>query len=438
MAENTNTQKPVNNFWLAVAALSGVPFIMVLGNSMLIPVLPDIRETLNLTPVKVSLLITMFSVPAGIIIPLAGFLSDRYGRKVVIIPSLIIYGAGGVIAAIASVILKQQAFTIILAGRILQGIGAAGTAPIAMALCGDLFQGKDRSRSLGAIESSNGLGKVISPILGSAIGIIAWYAAFFFFPVIVIPVVAGIWFLVKEPKANRAQQKLSEYLKSFAKIFKNKTGLLLSSYLAGAVALMVLFGVLFYLSEYLEQQFGLDGVQKGLVLAIPVLFMSITSFATGFAIKKKKTLMKILIITGLTIMTASLVFLPLAKGVVVYFIAISVVGIGTGMVLPCLNTFITSAASMEERGLVTSLYGSVRFFGVAFGPPIYGYLMAKGVGIMFWSSAGLSLLAAVLVLIFVKTKSEASGDEKQAARMKEKQPVPAFVFRPNPAKKPEK
>lgn len=438
MAKNTKTQKPVNNFWLSVAALSGVPFIMVLGNSMLIPVLPEIRGALNLTPVKVSLLITLFSVPAGIIIPIAGFLSDRYSRKVVIIPALIIYGLGGVIAAFAAVLLKQQAFTLILAGRVLQGIGAAGTAPIAMALCGDLFQGKDRSRSLGAIESSNGLGKVVSPILGSAIGLIAWYAAFYFFPVIVIPVVVGMWFLVKEPKANRAQQKLSEYLKSFANIFKNKTGLLLSSYLAGAVALMVLFGVLFYLSEYLEQQFGLDGIPKGLVLAIPVLFMSITSFATGFIIKKKKTLMKILIITGLTLITASLVFLPLAKAVVVYFIAISVVGVGTGMVLPCLNTLITSAASMEERGLVTSLYGSVRFFGVAFGPPLYGFLMAKGVGLMFWSSAGLSLLSAVMVLVFVKTKGENTGEEKQASQNKGKQPAPAFVFSLSPAKKPEK
>jgi ACDE family multidrug resistance protein len=436
LAVNSGTQKTTKNFWLVVAALSGVPFIMVLGNSMLIPVLPDIREVLNLTPVRVSLLITLFSLPAGIIIPVAGFLSDRYGRKVVIIPALIIYGSGGILAAIASIFLKQHAYPLILSGRVLQGIGAAGTAPIAMALCGDLFQGKERSRSLGSIESSNGLGKVVSPILGSAIGLIAWYAAFVFFPIIVIPVAIGMWLLVKEPEADRAKQKLSEYLKSFAKIFKNKTGLLLSSYQAGAVALMVLFGVLFYLSEYLEQQFGLDGVKKGLVLAIPVLFMSVTSFATGFIIKKKKTLMKILIVTGMGIMTAALVFLPLAKGVIIYFVAISIVGIATGMVLPCLNTLITGAASIEERGLVTSLYGSVRFLGVAFGPPIYGFLMAKGVGLMFWSSAGLSLLSALLVLFFVKTQKEST--EEKPGTQKENRPAPFFIFTPGPAKKPDR
>ena len=206
------------------------------------------------------------------------------------------------------------------------------------------------------------MGKVISPVLGAAIGVLAWYAAFIFFPLIVIPVVIGMWLLVKEPVGTN-KQKLQKYLESFTKIFKQQKGLLLSSYLAGAIALLVLFGVLFYLSDFLEQQFGLDGIPKGLVLAIPVLFMSSTSFITGFVIKKKEALMKALVITGLGIMTASLAFLPLTKNVVPFFTGISLTGLGAGLILPCLNMLITSAASIKERGLITSLYGSVRFSG---------------------------------------------------------------------------
>ena len=186
MTVSTGAGKPQKNYWLVVAALSGVPLIMVLGNSMLIPVLPDIRNALNLSSLQVSLIITLFSLPAGLIIPVTGFLSDRYGRKAIIIPALIVYGAGGLIAALAAIFFKQNAYMLILAGRVIQGIGAAGTAPIAMALCGDLFIDKERSRSLGSIEASNGLGKVISPVLGAAIGLLAWYAAFVLFPLIVI------------------------------------------------------------------------------------------------------------------------------------------------------------------------------------------------------------------------------------------------------------
>ncbi len=54
---------------------------------MLIPVLPTIQSDLKISPLQVSLLITLFSIPAGIIIPLSGILSDRYGRKRVIAPS---------------------------------------------------------------------------------------------------------------------------------------------------------------------------------------------------------------------------------------------------------------------------------------------------------------------------------------------------------------
>ncbi len=426
MVDNTAVRKGTG-FWIPVLALSGVPFIMVLGNSMLIPILPDIRNALNLSPLQISLLITLFSVPAGIVIPVAGFFSDRFGRKIVIIPSLVIYGLGGVIAALGAIILNQHSYPVILTGRILQGIGAAGTAPIAMALCGDLFSGKERSRALGAIESSNGLGKVLSPIIGSAVGIIVWYAAFILFPVIIIPVVIAMWLLVKEPKIGRNKQTLHQYLLSIVKVLRIKTGLFFSTYLAGAIALMILFGVLFYLSEYLEYQFGLNGILKGLALAVPVLFMSAASFFTGFMIKRKKLLMKILVIAGLLLMTLSLVFLPLAKNVIFYFTAISVVGIGTGIILPCLNTLITGAASIEERGLVTSLYGSVRFLGVAFGPPLFGFLMARSVGLMFWSSAGLTLLAAVLVLIFLKLPQENAGageSEKTRGLVLIPEPVP--------------
>lgn len=423
MAENASMQKYQSGFWAYVAALAGVPFIMVLGNSMLIPVLPDIKNALNLSAVQVSLLISLFSLPAGIVIPIAGLLSDRLGRKAVIIPALLIYGAGGIVAAIASIFFIQYAYVLILAGRILQGVGAAGTAPIAMALCGDLFQGEERSRSLGAIEASNGLGKVISPVLGSAIGLLTWYAAFIFFPFAVIPVIAGMWLLVKEP-AKKAGQRLPQYLQSFARVFKAQKGLLLSSYLAGASALMILFGVLFYLSEYLEEQYGLDGVSKGLVLAIPVLFMSVASFITGFVIKKEKTIMEVLVLAGLVMMAVALALLPLLYGVVIYFAAVSVVGIGTGLVLPCLNTLVTSAAASGERGLVTSLYGSVRFLGVAVGPPLYGYLMARSTGLMFWSSAALSL--AVAAAFYMMAGVRAGSPKKPGT----------FIFRPMPVKKP--
>ncbi|MEW6696017.1 MAG: MFS transporter [Bacillota bacterium] len=420
-----NKGDQVNKFTLA--ALAGVPLIMVLGNSMLIPVLPQMAKSLGVSQMQISLIITLFSVPAGLVIPFAGFLSDRYGRKKVIIPGLFLYALGGLLAGAAALFFKEDAFPWILGGRIIQGIGAAGTAPIAMAFCGDLWKGKERAKSLGVIEASNGMGKVSSPILGALVGLIAWWAVFFFFPIVIAVVILGVWFLTKEPEAQKQPKGVKQYLGSIKKIFKQKSPLLLSSFFAGSAALLILFGVLFYLSDYLEKKFGMDGVLKGAALAVPVLFMSTTSYITGALIKKQVAVMKWLVVIGHGIIAASLVTLPIFNNIYAFFAGISFAGIGTGLVLPCLNTLITGSTDKDERGLVTSLYGSVRFLGVAAGPPLFGWLVGIGPDIMFWASAGLAGVAAVLAFFFIKVKALKASQKADNKKQQEKQPKPTVV-----------
>jgi ACDE family multidrug resistance protein len=185
---------PKKKFMILI--LSTVPFLMVLGNSMLIPEFPTIRTKLDINSFQVGLLITFFSAPAAVAIPFLGYLSDRVGRKIIIVPGVILYGAGGILSGLASALLKEPYF-LILAGRVVQGIGAAGTAPIAMALAGDMFKTRDRSESMGILEAANGMGKVLSPIIGAAVALIVWYALFFSYAFLSLPVALLVWFLVK-------------------------------------------------------------------------------------------------------------------------------------------------------------------------------------------------------------------------------------------------
>ncbi|WP_350340474.1 MFS transporter [Paenibacillus hexagrammi] len=107
-------------------AIATIPLVLVLGNSMLVPILPQLQDELGITRFQSSLVISLFSVTAGLIIPISGYLSDRFSRKSVIIPSLIIYGAAGVLAGFGAI---WKSYTILIMARALQGIGAAGTAP---------------------------------------------------------------------------------------------------------------------------------------------------------------------------------------------------------------------------------------------------------------------------------------------------------------------
>lgn len=392
-----------NNSAMTIAAIGSIPLILVLGNSMIIPVLPKMKQELDISQFQVSLTITLFSAAAAVSIPILGYLSDRFSRKAIIIPALILYGSGGLLAGAASVWFSNQ-YLWIMVGRIMQGIGAAGTAPIAMALTGDLFDGGKESKVLGIVEASNGFGKVISPILGSLLALLIWYSVFFAFPVFCLISIILTSIFVKEKKKHDKPMKIHEYVKGLLSVFQHEGRWLFTTYLAGAVCLFTLFGILFYLSDILEKDYGMKGVTKGLILAIPLLFMTATSYVTGSKIKKKMRLMKHLIVLGLLLMSVSFALLVFFKQLIPFIAILAASCIGTGLALPCINSFITGSVGKERRGFVTSLYGSVRFLGVAIGPPVYGWLMDWSRTGMFLITAGLTVFAALLVFGLVKVK----------------------------------
>lgn len=399
------------NKGLTIVAISSIPLILVLGNSMLIPILPKMKAELDISQFKVSLVITVFSMAAAIAIPVLGYLSDRFSRKAVIIPALILYGSGGILAGAASAWFSN-AYIWVLAGRVMQGIGAAGTAPIAMALTGDLFKGGEQSKVLGLVEASNGFGKVISPILGSLLALIIWYAAFFAFPIFCLISILLTIFFVKEKKKEEKPPSAGTYVKGLLSVFKTEGRWLFVAYFAGAACLFTLFGILFYISDILEKDYDINGLLKGGILAIPLLFMTTTSYFTGSKIGKKMKLMKTLIVIGLILMTASFSTLIFFKSLIPFFSILVFSSIGTGLVLPCINSFITGSVSANRRGFVTSLYGSVRFLGVAVGPPVYSALMDWSRTGMFLTTAGLTLFAAILCLFFIRVGKKETSNKR--------------------------
>lgn len=399
----TSSKKSSNGMKLAVLCL--VPFIMVLGNSMLIPVLPKMMKVMHLTLFQVGLVITIFSVPAGIVIPIAGALSDRIGRKVIMAPALVVYGIGGLGAGFSSWLFPHP-FPWIMGFRLLQGIGAGGTYQLAMAVAGDIFQSKSRASALGLLEASNGLGKVVSPIGGSALALIIWFAPFFAYGILSFPIAAAVWFVIKEPEKSKSQGGFGQYWQGIKKTFTTKAGSLFATFLGGTVVLFILFGVLSYLADILETTFKYGEFTRGLLIAIPVLASAITSYLSGTMLQKRlASWSRPIVVAGLALIALAMAIEPffvtknpyLALGILV------LQGIGTGSVLPSINTLVTSATTTKERGVVTSLYGSVRFFGVAAGPPIFSLAMKFRYPV-FWGAAALALATSIIAWFLINEK----------------------------------
>lgn len=407
--------KSAQNRWYVLVILSFIPIIMVLGNSMIIPVLPTIGEKFHLSSFQTSLLITLFSFPAAMMIPIAGVLADRMGRKNTILYSFILYGIGGLLSGLAAI---WGSYPFMLISRVLQGIGAAGTAPITMVLVSDLFQEDERSKSLGIIEAANAMGKVLSPIFGSLLAMIIWYAMFFSFPLLCIPIAICFWFFIHD-SSQLKPAPLAEYIHQINKIKKRHGRWLIVAFLVGFITMFSMFGVLFYFSDYLEQTLHVSGLSKGFVLAIPLLGLCLTSYFVGSYIKQKTHQMKWLIVSGLGFAGMMMVFIPWTNQFLLLLLFLFLLGIANGLILPCLNTMITSAIGYQERGIITSLYSSIRFFGVALGPPIFGVFHHRP-ELLFLAISLTFFLSAVLTIFFIYRPQRIRGINNRSRLMMHK------------------
>ena len=403
--ENTNNVENKVSIW-CIISLASIPLVMTLGNSMLIPVLPILEKKVGISSFQSSMIITSYSVAAIILIPIAGYLSDRFGRKKIILPSLVLALIGGLIAGFASWKMDNP-YTWIIIGRILQGVGASGAMPIVLPLVGDLYKGDDEKTSscLGIIETSNTFGKVLSPILGSVFAAFLWFLPFFSISVFSLISIILIFFFVKVPKEQEEPTKLKDFLSNIKKTFKLEGRWLYTVFLMGIFAMLILFGVLFFLSENLEKVHSIKGVKKGFVLAIPLLLLCIASFITGRKIKGSLPVIKRMMVICLIVTSASVIFVGFTKEKLILLLVVtSIVGIAIGALLPVLDAIITGNIKKEERGTVTSFYSSARFIGVAAGPPIMSLVMKNYLNVSYITVGVLGLVLLFLVFKFVKVE----------------------------------
>lgn len=387
-----------------IISMASIPLIMTLGNSMLIPVLPMLEKELDISSFQSSMIITSYSVASIFLIPIAGYLSDRFGRKMIILPSLMLALIGGLISGFASWKIDDPYIWIII-GRIIQGVGAAGATPIILPLVGDLYQDDDEKTSscLGIIETSNTFGKVLSPILGSLLAAALWYLPFFSISFFSLISILMVLVFIKVPKKKDKPLALNIFIQNTKKIFQKEGKWLYTTFIIGIYAMLILFGLLFYLSDILEKTHDLHGVKKGLYLAVPLFTLCVSSYITGKVIKGNIELMRKILLASLGVIALTIVFVEYQHEKIFLLLTISsFIGISIGAMLPTLDALITENVEKEEKGTISSLYSSSRFIGVAAGPPIMSVVMKNHLLTSLYISGGLAIIIGILVFIFIQ------------------------------------
>lgn len=399
----TNNKIAQVSAW-CIISMASIPLIMTLGNSMLIPVLPLLEKELDISSFQSSMIITSYSVSSIFLIPIAGYLSDRFGRKMVILPSLLLALIGGLISGFASWKIEDP-YSWIIIGRIIQGVGAAGATPIILPLVGDLYKDDDEKTSscLGIIETSNTFGKVLSPILGSLLAAVLWYLPFFSISVFSLVSILLVLIFIKVPKKKEKPLGLKTFVQNTKKTFQKEGKWLYTTFIIGIYIMLILFGLLFYLSDILEKHHDLHGVKKGLYLAVPLFTLCVSSFITGRVIKGNVETMRKILLFSLAVIAINIVFVGyLYEKIFLLLTVSSFIGISIGAMLPSLDALITENVEKEEKGTITSFYSSSRFIGVAAGPPIMSVVMKSHLLTTLYVSGALGIIIGVLVFIFIE------------------------------------
>src|SRR5699024_1007073 len=252
------------------------------------------------------------------------------------------------------------------------------------------------STTLGIVETSNTVGKVLSPILGAALAAIVWYLPFYSIPVFCAVSVLMVAFLIKDKGGEEKKTRFKEYL-GFAKdILKEHGRWLFAVFMIGAILMFILFGILFYISSILEENYDYKSIWKGVLLAVTLLALSIASFVTGRKIKDQLNVMKWVTFIGIILTGASVAVIPFTDQPIYLLTIFLICGTGIGMALPCLDALITESLEKSVRGVITSIYSAMRFIGVAAGPPVIAIMMKGNISWMASVLAIFALLAGFL------------------------------------------
>jgi len=359
----------------------------VLGVSSITPAFPKMIEELKISEKSIGLLITVFTLPGIFLTPVLGILADRFGRKKIIIPSLLLFGTAGTSCFFA------RDFNILLTLRFLQGFGAAALGSLNLTLIGDIYCGKRKTAVMGYNISVLQVGIASYPAIGGALAMIGWYYPFLL-PLLAIPAAFFVLFYLDNPEPEN-NQRLNEYIKNAWESINNKK--VITLFISGVSIFIVIYGTyLTYFPILLVKKFNSNTLEIGLMMSCLSVSTAISSFQVG-KISKIYPEKKLLIISYL-VGFACMLLIPFANRIWNMAIVVIIYGFSQGVNIPTMMTILTNLAPIETRGVFMSLNGSIIRMGQTIGPILVGTVYGTfGLNATFFMASFVFLFIAGII-----------------------------------------
>ena len=392
-------------------------FIDLIGFGIVIPVLPYYAEgtRFNATPSQVGLLFASYSAMQLIFSPVLGRLSDKYGRRPVLLISLLGTSLGFFILGFANTL------ALLFVGRIIDGI-SGGNISTAQAYVADVTTEENRAKGMGLIGAAFGLGFVFGPAIGGILSRWGINVPFLFAGSLALANTVLLYFTLPETVTADHPARVSAATgrgwKHLVQSLRNpRLGYVLTIYFLGIVAFSIMTATF---SLFMMFRMGYDAFHNGLVFAFVGI---ISALVQGGLIGKlvKKFGEPLLVMVGALLFAVSLVSIPFvtaASGLIAILTLGAVTSIGQAFMSPSLSSLGSKSASAAEQGTVLGVMQSVASLARAVGPSlaailIYSSVAQQGFGRYpplnmsdasiartFWTAAGIQIVGLVISILF--------------------------------------
>lgn len=352
----------------ATWSLASVYALRMLGLFMILPVLPLFAEQLEgSTPALIGLAMGIYGLPQVLLQIPFGLLSDKFGRKKIILIGLSLFFIGSVIAALSSTIYG------VLIGRAFQGAGAVSA--VVMALVADLTQEVHRTKAMAmigaSIGASFGIGMVAGPIISGFGGVQMVFAAT---AVLTLLAMLSVLYVVPNPQKSKLHRD-AEFVPAQAMSALKNPDLLRLDY--GIFVQHLLLMAIFVVVPSLMRQAGLQAGQEWQVY-LPVFATSMAVVIPFIILAEKKRKMKAVFLGAVAVLALSTVGLSFLHDDLISIIALLwVFFCGFNLLEATLPSLISKTAPADLKGTAMGAYSSSQFMGLFLGGALGGWFNGR-------------------------------------------------------------
>ena len=381
-------------------------FVDMMGFLIVLPLLPFYAKKLGADPTRIGLLVAVFAVAQLATAPLWGRLSDRYGRRPMIIT--------GLVMSAVSYLLFEQASTVwlLFGSRIFQGIGA-GTNGVVQAYLSDTVPAERRSQALGWLTAAASAGVMLGPAVASLAKSYSTIGPGYVAAGLCILNAISAWVLLPEPRRHRDAPPRGASpgatRRAFGEVLRRpsgRIGALIWIYAAGMMAFMAMNGIL---ALYLDVRFGVTEANIGWFYTyVGGVSLLMRSLVLGPTVRRlgEVRLMRI----GALTVGAGLLALSLATDIPQLALAAFLTPVGTAFLFPTTTSLVSGRAPDNETGTVLGVQQMVGGVSRMLGPMWAGLAFQHlGIRSPFWIAAALMVCAFFFAAV-VRDEGTASDE----------------------------